>query len=565
MTMEKMKNSNKIDPKILRYIQMVETGEIEACEEQHLLVAYIRMCFETQDIYTDSEQLENYLSLQKYFPYDRLFEWEEFLLALHCCTYWVKSHVPRWPDLFALMGRGGGKDGYIAYETFCLVSEYNGIKQYDVDICANNEDQARAPFDDVYGVLEEPSQTKKLRKFFHWNKEEIISLKTKSKIKYRTNSPKGKDGLRSGIVIFNEIHQYEDYANINVFTTGLGKKKHPRRTYATTNGDVRDGPLDHMLEKSEMILRGEMPDNGLLPFICKLNNREDVHDKTKWEQANPSLRYLPHLREEIEKEYLDWKVNPVQFPAFMTKRMNIPDGNKEIEVTSWENIVACCKDPIPDLTGKTGVVGIDYASMTDFASAGILIRVGEKRYWITHSWVCSHSLDLPRIKAPLKEWEKQNLLTFVDDLEINPDLITEWIAEQASKYELKLLGLDNFRYALVSASLRKKTNFDKENKNIKLVRPSDVMSIEPVIKSCFINHYFVFGDHPLMRWAINNAKKVLSGKKEGTNTGNYYYAKIEGKSRKTDPFMALVAAMVIESVLGDGGSTETPDYDVHTY
>ena len=51
----------------------------------------------------------------------------------------------------------------------------------------------------------------------------------------------------------------------------------------------------------------------------------------------------------------------------------------------------------------------------------------------------------------------------------------------------------------------------------------------------------------------NNAKKVRSGKKDGTDTGNYYYAKIEAKSRKTDPFIALVAAMTIEDVLGDGG------------
>jgi phage terminase large subunit-like protein len=91
------------------------------------------------------------------------------------------------------------------------------------------------------------------------------------------------------------------------------------------------------------------------------------------------------------------------------------------------------------------------------------------------------------------------------------------------------------------------------------------MMIEPVIKSCFINHLFAWGDNPLMRWAVNNTKKVRSGQKTGTDTGNYYYAKIEGKSRKTDPFMALVAAMTIESELGDGGISETPDIDVYTY
>ncbi|HBV87031.1 MAG TPA: terminase, partial [Desulfosporosinus sp.] len=210
--------TSKINQHILQYIEAVENGTIEACEEQHLLVAHVRACFNSEDIYTDDEQLENYLSLTKYFPYDQLFDWEEFVFTLHCCTYKANG-LPRWPDLFLLIGRGAGKDGYIAFEGFALSSQYNGIKKYDVDICANSELQARAPFDDIYGVLEDPEHTKKLKRHFYWNKEEIENLKTKSKIKYRTNNPKGKDGLRSGIVVFNEIHQYEDYANINVFTT----------------------------------------------------------------------------------------------------------------------------------------------------------------------------------------------------------------------------------------------------------------------------------------------------------------------------------------------------------
>lgn len=545
--------SSKLNPHIAQYIEAVESGKIIACEDQHLLVAYIRKCFETEDIYTDDVQLEKYLGLVKYFDYEQLFDWEEFVFALHCCTYRADG-LPRWPDLFLLLGRGAGKDGYIAFESFTLTSQYNGIKHYDVDICANSELQAKAPFDDIYNRLEAPEQTKKLKKHFYWNKEEIINLKTNSKIKYRTNNPKGKDGLRSGIVIFNEIHQYEDYSNINVFTTGLGKKPHPRRTYATTNGDVRDGPLDHYLARAEQILKGEIADNGFLPFICRLDNKDEVHEPKNWHKANPSLKYLPNLYAEIEKEYEDWKLNPAQFSAFMTKRMNIPDGNKEIEVTSWENILESCGE-IPDLRGKTGVVGIDYASVTDFASAGILIREGDMRYWITHSWVCTHSLDLPRIKAPIREWKKQGLLTFVDDAEISPYYITNWISEQATKYSLVKLALDNFRYALMAEALEKIGFSYKAFKNVKLVRPSDVMMVEPVIKSCFINHNFAWGDNPLMRWAVNNTKKVRSGQKTGTDTGNFYYAKIEGKSRKTDPFMALVAAMTIENDLESGQST----------
>jgi len=67
--------------------------------------------------------------------------------------------------------------------------------------------------------------------------------------------------MRSGLTAFNEIHQYKNYDNIKVFITGQGKVPHPRRLYVTTNGDVREGPLDDLLTRSESILNGAEPDN----------------------------------------------------------------------------------------------------------------------------------------------------------------------------------------------------------------------------------------------------------------------------------------------------------------
>jgi phage terminase large subunit-like protein len=75
------------------------------------------------------------------------------------------------------------------------------------------------------------------------------------------------------------------------------------------------------------------------------------------------------------------------------------------------------------------------------------------------------------------------------------------------------------------------------------------MKVQPVIDSAFNNQSFVWGDNPPLRWATNNTKLMR------TNTGNYYYAKIEPKSRKTDPFQALVHSMVIENELDAATST----------
>lgn len=543
-----------INPHVLRWIEMVEQGEVAACKDQLLLVAYVRRCFATEDIYTDVEQLEKYLGLGKYFPFDKIFEWQEFCLALHLCTYWRDTGLPRWPDLLLLIGRGAGKDGYIALETMCLISPYNPIKRYDVDICANTGEQANRPLDDLRDIMECTELYAKLKRHFYWTQEKIVGLKTRGVAKGRTNNPKSRDGMRSGMTAFNEIHQYKNYDNIKVFVTGQGKVPHPRRLYATTNGDVREGPLDELLARSEQILNGDITDNGLLPFICRLDDKKEADSSEMWPKANPSLPYLPALQQTIEKEYADWKAAPTSNPDFMTKRMNLPQSAVDVAVTDYENIKATNR-PLPDMRGWSCVAGIDYASITDFASVNLRFKRDGLKHDINHSWLCLQSKDLERIKAPWKEWADAGLLTLVDDVEIHPSLIANYLLEQGAIYDIKKLALDNFRYALLAEYLSQ-IGFDaKEKKNIKLLRPSDIMQVVPIIESDFANQRLVWGDNPPLRWATNNTKLVRSSRSIGSDTGNFYYAKIEGKSRKTDPFMAVVASACIESELDGAVST----------
>ena len=558
------------NPHIQNFIDKVESGELPASKEVKALISHVRKCFDTEDIYVDDNLADKYLSLAKYFPYDRIFEWQEFVITLHDATFWRESGMPRWPDLFCMIGRGAGKDGTIALEAVAMASPYNGIHGYDVDICANNEEQALRPVTDIVEAFDsaDPRLQKKLKKHFNWHKESVECVRTQSKIRGRTNNPKGKDGMRSGLVVFNEIHQYENYKNINVFTTGLGKHPHPRRSYYTTQGDVPDGPLDDMLDTAEGILFNEDPDNGLLPFICKLDSKDEVQDPKNWVKANPSLPYLPSLRLEIEKEYREWKKNPARLPAFITKRMNIRDSALEIKVTDYDNIKAT-KIELPEMKGWTCTVGIDFTKVTDWASVDFHFKQGDKRYDISHSWMCSASKDIERLRCPWEEWAANGRLTVVDDVEIHPVLITDYIYSMRMSYVIKGVAIDDFRYALVASAL-KEIGFDpKEKKNLKLVRPSDIMKVAPVIDSCFANHNFIWGDAPELRWATNNAKLVKYGRNPAggndLDLGNYVYGKIEAKSRKTDPFMALVAAMTIEDKIIERRSGPKRSLPVTTY
>lgn len=547
--------NSKLIPEIQNYIDLVRSGV--SCKEQLLLCDYIERCFDNDRIYVDNDQLQKYLSLQRYFPF-QLLEWEVFCFTLHNCTY-SSLGVLRWPDLFILVGRGAGKNGYLSFEDFCLISEYNTVKNYDIDICANAEEQARTSFDDVWNVLEDNGQ--KLKTHFEWTKELIKNRKTGSRLRFRTSNAKTKDGGRPGKIDFDEYHQYEDYKSIQVFKTGLGKKKNPRTTITTTNGDVRDGPLDHVIARAEQILNdSSVSDNGMLPFICKLDTAEEVDNIKMWDKANPSLRYFPELISMMKREYVDYKDDPVSNSSFMTKRMNIPQGNKDVEVTPWENILAT-NQSIPDLAGCTCVVGIDYAKTTDFVCAGLLFKYKGAHYWLSHTWICKKCNDLGRIKAPLEEWAGLGLLTFVDGPEIPPETPAAWLQEQAQKYNLTILGMDNYRYTLLARALRE-VGFDTDKggvNNIKLIRPSNQMLIAPTINSLFVNHKIVWGDNPLMRWYTNNACMVTS------SAGNITYGKIEPKSRKTDGWMAFASAMCVSGDLEDSGETCDVTFGVYTY
>lgn len=548
---------------IQAYIDLVESGTAQVCAEQLQLVKLVKTAFTVERIHVDEEQLERYMGLQKYFPY-RLMLWEEFVFTLHNCTY-TDSGALRWPILFIEVGRGAGKNGYLAFEDFALVTPINGTKHYNIDLFAMAEDQAKATFEDIYEILD--GNEAYFKKFFRWTKEEIENLATKSKIRYHTSAPKTKDGGRPGKVDFDEVHAYENSKLIDVAVGGLGKRKLPRRTYITTQGNVRDGPLDKYTTRAAKVLEGIAPDGGWLYFICRLDSDAEIMQPETWPKANPSLLdpTRTELLEEIKLEFEEYKEDPAGHGAFATKRMNRPQGDKEIEITSWENIQAACADlpPVDVLKQHPATFGIDYASTQDFVAAGILFFVNETWCWITKSWVCGQSKTLARIQFPIAEAEARGELEMVDAPEIAPEIPVAWVEEQANRYNLLLGGIDHYRFTLLAKAFTAAGySTDKKTGNLKLTYSPEQCMVAPIITSAFTRHKIAWGDSMIMRWYTNNACRIID------KHGNISFGKIEPKSRKTDGFMAFVAAMIAanikaEEMEADYNSSELPDVYVY--
>ncbi|WP_270993878.1 terminase TerL endonuclease subunit, partial [Listeria seeligeri] len=82
-------------------------------------------------------------------------------------------------------------------------------------------------------------------------------------------------------------------------------------------------------ERSKAILSGENLNDRMFPFICKLDNPEEVKNEAMWEKANPAFEKplsprSKRLLNKVRKQYEALTNNPSGREAFMTKRMNLP-------------------------------------------------------------------------------------------------------------------------------------------------------------------------------------------------------------------------------------------------
>ena len=400
-------------PYIDRYIDDIRSGAIPASRRLKLACDLVERKLSQPGVYIDGERIAKAVGvIEKYHEF-KLLDWELFILAL-VHAYHRPTDTVVFDEYLTVMGRGNGKNGFISGLTFYLSTHYHGIKGYNIDIIANNEEQAKTSFNDNHEVLERHKS--KLRKFFYWSKELILNLRTKSYIRFNTSNARTKDGKRSACLIFDEIHEYEDWDTIKVFQSGFGKRKHSRTFYITTDGYVRGGVLDELKELAEKVLTGEITDLGLLPLVYELDDEEELKDPRMWVKANPSLPHFPELRKQIESDVLKAQHQPHKAIDVLTKRMNLPREEAYTVVAPWGKVLAT-NQPIPydELEGMPCIGAIDYAQVTDFASCGLLFKYKGKRYWIEHSFVCHKALKIEsrRIKAPIREWAEQGLLTII--------------------------------------------------------------------------------------------------------------------------------------------------------
>ncbi len=481
------------------YIKFVENNPNETDDEIKLLIKNIvKPTLSRDDVFFDADK---YYKCIKYCEkwYYKLFPYQKFIYAFVFMYEDKNRDVVIFPDIFILMGRGNGKDGMIMPLANFLQTHHYGVKNYHIDIVATSEEQAINSFNVVYNMLEDNRNT--MKKYFYWNKTEVINKITHSILRYNTANAKTKDGKQTGMIIFNELHAYEDYKQLNVYSSGLGKIIHSRTVTITTNGTVREGPLDEKISLSKPVLNGEVNLLGLLPIIYKINNKKLVDEPMKkyletgnkediniiyWIQANPSLRYRSTLLNEIIRDYTKMQKQKSYRVEFYAKRMNLPEQDEEQAVTDWNNILRASYSDTDeeisrttgDIKGRKAIIGIDYASLNDFASAGFLFKIDGEYIWRQKTWICSKSKFFGDIKFPFNNAGQAGFEDFVvvNTETIDAEEIVIWLVTEMSKYNIQKWVMDMYRFLLLKSifekygiSMETKDNMFRTSQNDKKV------------------------------------------------------------------------------------------------
>ncbi|MFJ7950768.1 terminase large subunit domain-containing protein [Lysinibacillus sp. NPDC096418] len=556
------------------YIQLWRDGKITLNEERVQLIEWLKEDILTmKDAYFDVEMLERFITRtnERYFP---LQPFQTFFSSFVFMRY-TEDETLVFDEFLLYMARGGGKNGLISALADFFISELHGIENYNVSIVANSEKQAKTSFVEVYNKLNSKDEYKELYKI---RKETIENNETQSVFQFHTSNAGTKDGLRDGCVIYDEIHQYEDSTIVDVFASGLGKVADSRQFYIGTDGYIRDGFIDKIKERAKNILERQVSvqEDSLFPFLCTVDDEEEMHDSSNWEKANPMFHkplspYAKTLLRVVTKQYRKLENDPSGYEEFVTKRMNLPKVDLEKNVTTWEKILSTDQEyDLNSLKGRECIGCVDYASIRDFVACGLLFLKQNKYILpkeLTYSYVCkpfadkhyAYSRDKAegnnkkdhRKFAPIREWEEKKLLKVLDKESMDPFVVVKWFVDMRDKegWNIKKIIGDNFRMEILQPL------FEKEGFEVEVIRNPDAASalLAPRIELAFDEERIVWGDNPLMRWYCNNVLVEIG--KNGEKT----YKKKERVKRKTDGFMMFLYGLWATRDLEDFDVDDTLD------
>lgn len=458
--------------------------------------------------------------------------WEKALLQVSYGFKMRDTGLRRFNEVILLIGRKNGKTTFVA--GIDLAEFFLSSGGVDIVCASNTNDQASILFEEINNMREQSkalSKPKRSKKNIFY----IYSPKSKNKIKKLSAQSRNLDGYNIEVGCIDEVHQMTDSKVYDAIKQSQSTKKEPLIFIITTEGNVVSGFLDKKLEYCRKMIKGEIHDERVLPWLYTQDSIDEIfQDKKTWMKSNPSLGKVKTY------SYIEDIMNKARNDLSTRVTMLCKDFNiKQLESGSWlsfDDLNNETKFDISFLKNSYAVAGVDLSSTTDLTASIIVVIKDNKKYIVPHFFMPKDTLErrMQEDNVPYDIWVKRGLITLSEGSQNNFSLVTEWFLEMVRKYDIRPLwvGYDpwNSQYWV--------DEMEDNGFTLEKIRQGVFTLSEPMkqLEADLKNHIVIYDNNPVLKWCLSNTQAKVDV------NGNIQPCKLNSKYKRIDGAVALIIA-----------------------
>jgi phage terminase large subunit-like protein len=461
--------------------------------------------------------------------------WEKAFLEASYGFKMSETGLRRFNEVILLVARKNGKTTFIA--GIDLAEFFLSSGGVDIVCASNTNEQASILFEEINNMREQSpplrNEKRSRKNIFH-----IYSPRNKNRIRKLSAQSRNKDGYNIEVGCIDEVHEMTDSKVYDAIKQSQSTKKEPLIFIITTEGTTVGGFLDNKLEYCRKMIKGEIEDIRILPWLYTQDSIDEVfEDPSSWQKSNPSLGTIKLV------SYLEDVMNKAKHDLSTRVTMLCKDFNiKQLDSGSWLTFQELNNELKfkPDYIRDTYAIGgVDLSSTTDLTAAVLLVIKDDKKYVLSQFFMPSDVLEkrITEDNVPYDIWHKRGLLTLTDGSQNDFSLVTQWFLKMIHTYQIRPLwiGFDpwNSQYWV--------KEMEDAGFTMEKVRQGVFTLSEPMkqLEADLKNKNVVYNNNPILKWCLSNTQAKVD------INGNIQPSKLNSKLKRIDGTVALIIAYAV--------------------
>lgn len=463
--------------------------------------------------------------------------WEKAIIQTAYGFKMSDTMLRRFNEVILLIARKNGKTTFIA--GIDLAEFFLSQGGVDIVCASNTSEQANILFEEINNMREQ-SKTLSNEKRSKKNIFFIYSPKTKNKIKKLSAQSRNKDGYNIEVGCIDEVHEMTDSKVYDAIKQSQSTKKEPLIFIIATEGTTVGGFLDNKLDYARRMLKGEIRDERVLPWLYTQDSMKEIYDDpSTWQKSNPSLGTVKL------KSYLEDIMNKSKNDLSTRVTMLCKDFNiKQVDSGAWlsfDDLNNETKYDLEFLKDSYAIGGVDLSSTTDLTCSVLVIQKpsDNKKYIIPHFFMPCEVLKrrMEEDNVPYDIWIKKGFITLTEGSQNDFSLVTQWFLKMIRTYGIRPLwiGYDpwNSQYWV--------KEMEDAGFNMEKIRQGIYTLSEPMkqLEADLKDKSLIYDNNPILKWCFANTQAKVD------LNGNIQPSKLNSKYKRIDGTVALIIAYAV--------------------